>query len=241
MHWHWSPYPFMAAFATCFFLPWAFMFQFNYDQGLLAILSLALAVVLGLVGGVGWVGETVGVIDDEGWSPSAMMMFIGTEIMTIAGVLAAYWTIRLEAPIWPPAGTPELEAPLGWTIFLLLSSFTIAFARKKGEAGDAKGFGNLVLVSMLIWVVFASSIIMTWGELGGQGFTVGVNAYATALYGFSGIHFAHLLFGLLIMLLILKPSFAGKYSPSYARATTMYVHFVNIIGVWAILQIYYWH
>lgn len=239
-HWHTSPYPLMVGFGSGLFLPWAFMMQFNYEQGLIAVILLGLGSLLTIIGGIGWAGETIGVIDDEGWSPSAMFMFIGTEIMTIGGVLMGYWTARLGAPVWPPEGTPAIEAPLMATLILVLSSVTIGFARKHEINGNASGYASMVMASVALWVVFLAMTIMQWSELGAQGFTIGINAYATALYGFTGIHFAHVVIGLLVMLTCLPTAFKGRLSPSYSRSMTMYVHFVNILGIWAILQVFYW-
>lgn len=239
-HWHTSPYPMMTGFGTGFFLPWAFMFQFNYDMGLMAVITLAIGALLTIIGGLGWAGQTIGVIDDEGWSPSAMFMFIGTEIMTIGGVLAGYWVARLGAAEWPPAGTPEIDPPLAATVILIVASLTIGLARKHEINGNASGFANMVMASVVLWVVFLVLTIIGWNELASQGFTIGVNAYATALYGFTGIHFAHVVIGMLIMLTCLPSAFKGRLSFSYTRAMTMYVHFVNVLGVWVLLQVYYW-
>jgi cytochrome c oxidase subunit 3 len=230
----------MVGFGAGLFLPWAFMFQFVYHQGLFAVVALALGALLLLIGGLGWVGETIGVIQDEGWSPAAMLMFIGTEVMTLLGLLAGYWTMRLQAPEWPPAGTPEIHAPYLATLILIASSFTIAMARRRQMAGDAGGFARMTLVSAAIWAVFAYMTISLWGGLTAQGFKIGSNALGTDLYGMTGIHFAHIVFGLLIMLLALPPAFKGRLSASYARAMTTYVHFVNVLGVWVLLQVFVW-
>lgn len=240
VHWHAEPYPLMVGFGAGLFLPWAFMFQFVYHQGLFAIIALALGVLLLLAGGIGWVGATVGVIQDEGWSPSAMLMFIGTEIMTILGLLAGYWTMRLQAPVWPPEGTPAISPPYLATLILFISSFTVAAARKKQMSGNAGGFASMTLLTVAIWLVFAVMSVMSWTSLASQGFTINTNSYGTALFGMTGIHFAHIVFGLLILLLALPPAFRGRLSPSYARAMTMYVHFVNVLGLWVLLQIYLW-
>ena len=239
-HWHTSPYPLLVGFGTCLFMPWAFMLHFNYGASLPALVCLALGVVMMIIGGVGWAGETIGVIDDEGWSPSAMFMFIGTEVMTIAGVMAGYWVARIGAPVWPPEGTPDIEAPLVATIILLLSSITIGLARKNELAGNASGFVAMTVATIIIWIGFMASVISGWGHLSDQGFTIGINAFATALYGFTGIHVAHLMIGLLVMLTVLPTALKGRLSPSYTRSMTMYVHFVNILGVVALMQVYYW-
>jgi len=239
-HWHTSPNPLLVGFGAGLFLPWAFMLQFNYEMQTAALVVLLIGAAMTILGGLGWAAETIGVIDDENWSPAAMFMFIGTEIMTVGGVLAAYWVARMGADTWPPAGTPEIEAPLIATIILILSSFTIGIARKKELEGDSTGFANMVLLSVAIWVVFMVMTVMSWNELNAQGFTIGINAYATALYGFTGIHFAHAVLGILVMLTCVPSAFKGRVSFSYTRAMTMYVHFVNVLGVWVLLQIFYW-
>jgi len=241
-HWHTSPFPMMVGFGAGLFLPWAFMLQFNYEQPTAALVCLAIGAALTIGGGLGWAGETIGVIDDEGWSPSAMFMFIGTEIMTIGGILAGYWVARLGAPVWPPAGTPEIDAsgPLVATIILIVSSITIGIARKRQLDGNASGFAMMTLLSCVIWVVFMAMTISGWNGLAGAGFTIGVNAAATALYGFTGIHFAHVVIGLLVMLTCVPSALKGRTSFSYVRAMTMYVHFVNVLGLWVLFQVYYW-
>ncbi|GMQ99198.1 MAG: hypothetical protein BMS9Abin18_0014 [Zetaproteobacteria bacterium] len=242
IHWHGSPFPLMVGFGTGLFLPWAFMLQFNYTQPTAALVCLVIGGALTIAGGLGWASETIGVIDDENWSPSAMLMFIGTEIMTLGAILAGYWVARLGADVWPPAGTPEIGAsgPLIATIILITSSITIGLARKREMEGNSSGFAMMVLLSAAIWVVFMVMTISDWSVLGSEGFTIGVNAYATALYGFTGIHIAHIVIGLLVMLTCVPSAFKGKLSFSYTRAMTMYVHFVNVLGIWVLLQIYYW-
>lgn len=239
-HWHTSPYPLMVGFGSCLFLPWAFMLQFNYEQAAAAMACLAIGAALTVLGGLGWAGETIGIIDDEGWSPAAMFMFIGTEVMTIGGVLAGYWVARIGAPEWPPVGTPAIHAPVVATLVLCLSSITAGLARKRQIEGNASGFVMLTLVTVVIWAGFMATVIAGWQELSAENFTIGVNAYATALYGFTGIHVAHLVIGLLVMLTPLQAAMKGRLSPSYTRSMTMYVHFVNILGIIALFQIYLW-
>jgi len=241
-HWHTSPYPMMVGFGAGLFLPWAFMLQFNYEQSTAALVCLVIGAALTIAGGLGWAGETIGVIKDENWSPSAMFMFIGTEILTLGAVLAGYWTARLGAPVWPPEGTPEIDPtmPLIATLILVVSSITIGIARKRELDGNSSGFAMMVLLSAAIWVVFMVMTITGWSALSAQGFTIGVNAAATALYGLTGIHMAHVVIGMLVMLTCVPSAFKGKLSFSYTRAMSMYVHFVNVLGLWVLFQVYYW-
>jgi len=157
-------------------------------------------------------------------------------------MLVGYWVARFGAPVWPPTDTPEISAsgPLLATIILLTSSITIGIARKRQLDGNASGFAMMTLLSAAIWVVFMVMTISGWHHLAGEGFTIGVNAAATALYGFTGIHFAHIVIGLLVMLTCVPSALKGRTSFSYTRAMTMYVHFVNVLGLYVLLQVYYW-
>jgi len=168
-------------------------------------------------------------------------MFIGTEIMTVGAVLAGYWVARLGAVEWPPEGTPDIavSGPVIATLILLISSLTIGIARKKQLQDDASGFVRMVLLSSAIWLVFMWLTISGWNHLLAQGFEISTNAASTALYGLTGIHFAHVLIGLLVMLTCVPTAMKGKLSQSYTRAMTMYVHFVNVLGLWVLLQIYF--
>mgnify|MGYP000097045006 CR=1 FL=1 len=242
-HWHTSPNPLLVGFGAGLFLPLAFMAQFVYGMDTAALVILAVGAGMTIMGGLGWAAETIGVIDDENWSPSAMFMFIGTEIMTIGGVLAGYWVARLGAPVWPPEGTPANigtnEAVIS-TLILMVSSFTIGIARKKELNGDASGFATWTLISVVIWIVFAYMLVGSWSDLAAQGFTIGVNAFATSLYGFTGIPMAHLVMVVLVLLTCVPSAFKGRLSFSYTRSMTMYVHFVNVLGFWVLLQVYFW-
>jgi len=241
-HWHTSVFPLMVGFGAGLFLPWAFMLAFNYAEPVAALVCLAIGAGLTIAGGLGWAGETIGIIDDEGWSPSGMFIFIGTEIMTIGAVLASYWVARIGAPVWPPEGTPEINAsgPLLATIILIASSFTIGLARKRELEGNASGFAMMTLLSAVIWVVFLVMTIVNLQSLVAGGFHVGENAAATAIFGFTGIHMAHVIIGLLVMLTCIPSALKGRMSFSYNRAMSMYVNFVNVLGIWVLLQVYYW-
>jgi len=240
-HWHTSPFPMMVGFGAGLFLPWAFMLQFNYNLPTAALVFLAIGAALTIGGGLGWASETIGVLDDENWSPAAMLMFIGTEIMTIGAVLAGYWVARLGANVWPPKGTPEIDPtlPIVATLILITSSISIGFARKRQMEGDASGFVKLVVLSCVIWVAFMVMIVTDWSHLASEGFTIDTNAYSTALYGLTGIHFAHVIIGLLVMLTCLPRALKGKLSFSYTRAMSMYVNFVNVLGLWVLFQVYF--
>src|SRR5919197_5128426 len=59
-----------------------------------------------------------------------MVLFIASEVMFFGGLFGAYFTIRGNAPKWPPPGTPELDWKYAGVITAILvsSSFTMQFA-----------------------------------------------------------------------------------------------------------------
>ena len=240
IHWYSEPHPVLVGFGAGLFLSAAFFFKFFNQQGLIAIFALTLAVVMVLVGGVFWVNEAVGAVKGEGWSPSVMWIFFSLEALIIAGVGIAYWMIRASSPAWPPVGTPEIYKPIFATLFILLSSITATFAYMKQQKNDVSGFMLMTIATVVVWVGFSVLTMMSWGHLIALGFHLNTNAYAIVLYGMTGIHFAHIAFGLFILFLALSRAVHDHLNDYFTRSMSMYVHFVNLLSVWVLVLVFLW-
>ena len=91
-----------------------------------------------------------------------MLLFITSEVMFFAGLFAAYFNVRANAPAWPPVnaetGEPfhlEILPLVGpATVLLILSSFTCQFAVWAIRRGDRTAFVRNIAVTFLIGVVF---------------------------------------------------------------------------------------
>jgi cytochrome c oxidase subunit 3 len=241
LHWETSPWPLVLGAATLLVLPLPFSFHFVYHQPLAAVLCLGIGVPLTVAGIVGWVREAISG-HGEGLSPPAMTWFILAEAMIFLGFFAAYWFMRLSAADWPPAGSvpmPKL-VPAVMTVLLISSSFTIHVAEARFHRGRHGAFLGWLAATMLLGAGFVSLSAYEWGELMGEGFTFGTNAFSTAFFSITGFHAAHVVVGLCIFLALLLPALAQRTNASFIQSAGIYWHFVDIVWLFVVTQVYFW-
>lgn len=240
-HWETSPWPLVVGVGVLLLLPVSFICYFAYHKPLLAVLSLGVGVPLTVAGVVGWVREGLG-HRGEGLSPSAMPWFILAEALIFLSFFAAYWTTRLKALAWPPAGTVELPVviPLIMTALLVSSSFTIHVAELRLLAGDSRRFIAWLLFTMGLGTGFLGFSMYEWSELFHEGFNFGTNIFSTAFFSITGFHAAHVLVGVGIFLAILLPALGGRTNQAFVKAGSLYWHFVDIVWLFVVTQVYFW-
>jgi cytochrome c oxidase subunit 3 len=143
-----------------------------------------------------------------------------------------YFTLRSQASAWPPPGTNlDLLEPSIFTSILVFSSGTMQMAVRSIRAGDRRGMGRWILVTMLLGIVF----------LGGQAhgyakanFNIGSNAYGSAFYTMTGFHALHVFAGLILMLVLLGRAAAGAYAVkdhAGVEVVAYYWHFVDVVWI----------
>lgn len=246
LKWHTSYWPFTISFGVLFLVPLAFIFYFVYKNPLMSALSLGIGAPLTLISIIGWVKE--GLEDVHGYSAGhsvwAMPLFIVAEALLFVGFFVAYWALRLTAPSWPPAGTPEKEflVPIVMTAILFTSSITIHLAERyiEPEHEDRGSFLTWLAVTLILGSVFLGLSAYEWTGLISHGFTVKTNIYSTAFYSITGFHGSHVLVGLGIFLCILFPAIAGKISVPFVKSASIYWHFVDIVWLFVVSQVYFW-
>lgn len=192
-------------------------------------------------------------MDKENPSPGAglfgLVVFLLSLASLFAATLVAYWAVRLDAPSWPPPGAPGLPRVL-WasTAALLASSATMHAAwlgARRGSAGLLRG--GLVLTSALglvFLVLQASGWHTLQGELGfvppaqldPSGHVHGVRHFAGTFYLLTALHAAHVVGGLIPLLVTTGRALRGAYSPARRQGVTLcavYWHFLE--AVWLII------
>ena len=244
LEWHTSVWPLVLSVGILFLIPLPFISFFVYSSATAAIVSLGIGTPLTLLSIAGWVKE--GLEDHhgycEGLSIWAMPFFIMAEALLFVGFFAAYWVTRLQAPTWPPAGTPEMPVliPLIMTAILVSSSITIHMAEQRMDRNDQAGFRLWLKITMVLGVVFLGFSAIEWSELFSHGFELKTNIYSTAFFTITGFHGSHVLVGLCIFLAILLPALKGTVNATFVRSASMYWHFVDIVWFFVVSQIYFW-
>lgn len=168
----------------------------------------------------------------------ATMFLIAGEIMFFAGLVSAFWVLRLAAPAWPPPLQPRLPVLVTGlnTIVLLGSSF--AMMRALRDRGDQARLVRGLAVTGALCVVFLAVQGYEWANLLGYGLTVTSGAYGATFYTLIGVHGLHV-FGALVWLgVVFAGVRRGRFVEAPAatlRACGMYWHFV--VALWPVLYV----
>lgn len=238
-HWDWSVWPFVASFGILA-LALAFSFQFVYHHPTAAAVTLGIGVVMVLAGVSGWTSEAMG--HGEGFSYSAMGWFIVAEAMIFVALFVGYWFMRLEAPFWPPEGTPVIPRvlPLIMTAVLVTSSFTIHHAEALLHEGNQAGFRLWLIVTIVLGGAFLFMSGYEWNHFIHGGFTASTNVFGSSFFSITGFHGGHVIVGLSIFLAGLPSAMRGEADAGFWRTAGLYWHFVDIIWFFVVSQIYFW-
>ena len=127
-----------------------------------------------------------------------MVLISGT--MLFATLLMGYAIYRTSATAWPPVGTGPISLgfPMLSTLTIILSSY---FMRKvRTEFGDLKKAKMNLDTTLVLGFLFMGLQTLFWNELKTSGLLVSSGIFSSVLYGFTWIHAAHVVMGLLSLL-----------------------------------------
>jgi cytochrome c oxidase subunit 3 len=171
-----------------------------------------------------------------------MLLFITSEVMFFAGLFAAYFNVRANAPQWPPLNPETGEAfhiailPLVGpaTVLLILSSFTCQFGVWAIRRGDRTAFMRNFAVTLVIGIVFLIMQAIDYVELGAEGLTLSSGTYGTTYFTLTGFHGAHVFAGVIMLAVVVYRGMAGQFSPRHhdaVEAASLYWHFVDVVWI----------
>ncbi|MEX1171462.1 MAG: cytochrome c oxidase subunit 3 [Chloroflexota bacterium] len=171
-----------------------------------------------------------------------MLLFITSEVMFFAGLFAAYFSVRANAPQWPPIN-PETAEPFHLailplvgpaTVLLIASSFTCQFAVWAIRRGDRTAFLRNIAVTFTIGVVFLIMQGIDYAILGSEGVTLSAGTFGTTYFTLTGFHGAHVFGGVIMLGVVLYRGMAGQFSARHhdaVEATSLYWHFVDVVWI----------
>ncbi len=158
------------------------------------------------------------------------VVFLASESMLFAALLAAYYYLRGATATWPPAGT-ELDAGsmAAGTALLALGSVTMGVAQiaatRRGRA----------LARLMLAVTIAAALAFLYLELRdwhAANFRIADSAYATVYYVLTGTHFAHVAAGAVLLaavaVFLRAPAFTREHHAG-VEAVAYYWHFVFVV------------
>jgi cytochrome c oxidase subunit III len=167
-----------------------------------------------------------------------MILFITSEVMFFAGLFAAYFAVRAQAPQWPPAEFADslhifpLVGPA--TVLLIISSVTVQFGVWAIRRNDRTGFIRNIAITLLLGIIFLVMQAADYLVLAHEGLTLGAGPFGTTYYTLTGFHGAHVFGGVIMLGVVLYRAMAGQFSARHhdaVEATSLYWHFVDVVWI----------
>src|ERR1017187_650479 len=143
-------------------------------------------------------------------SKMIILIVIGTIIMLFAGMTSAY-IVREAEGNWIKFDLPKMF----WISsgLILLSSVTMNMAVRAAKKDNSKSVTQALLLTTLLGLGFVVTQYLAWTSLYSQGIIFAGNPSESFLYVLTGLHVAHLLAGI-IALLVTSSKASRKISSS---------------------------
>lgn len=166
-----------------------------------------------------------------------VLLFIGSEIMLFAGLLAVYTALRFGHVTWPSAQL-YLPVKVTWvnTFFLLASSYTMWQAVAAGRKDQQQRSITLLTITAALGTLFLSIQGYEWVQLIRDGLTIRAGVYGATFYLLIGCHALHVLGAVVWLLVVLQLTRQGRFPSSRfvgVEVCAWYWYFVG--GLWVLL------
>ncbi len=183
-----------------------------------------------------------------GWGKLMMWIFLCSDAMSFAGLLATYGAVRLGSNNWPNPAT-VLDVPLTAvnTFILICSSVTMVKALSAIRHGNRKGLLLWLGGTILGGSTFLGIQAYEWTHLIHEGLTIQGNPFGiSSLFGatffiLTGFHGCHVLSGVIYLLCIAIRGAQGVYTAeknSPVEIAGLYWHFVDLIWILVFTFVY---
>lgn len=157
-------------------------------------------------------------------------------LMAFAGLTSAY-LIRHSDSDWV-----SFELPNSFfisTASILLSSITLILAKRAVKKDDLKQVKQFVGLSLIFGLGFVIAQFYSYGVLVENGhYFTGSNISSSFLYVLTGVHLAHVISGIIVLIVLLVRSLMEKYTAEEHLGLSLgstYWHFLDVLWIYLLL------
>lgn len=200
-------------------------------------------------------------------STLGMWIFLVTEILFFGGLFTAYLVYRIAHATAFALASRELDVTLGAvnTAVLITSSLTMALAVRAAQLGRRRPLVAFLVATLLLgslflgikaveykekidhhlfpgpgfeWQPVSAETTSLAGELAPAG---GVEMFFSLYFAMTGLHAAHMVVGLGILIVLLVPAARGKFGAAYHNPIEcfgLYWHFVDVVWIFLFPLLY---
>jgi heme/copper-type cytochrome/quinol oxidase subunit 3 len=181
----------------------------------------------------------VGPIGRNGVGQWGVGALIASEAALFGYLLFSYYYIGASAlPGWLLEPRPKMWPVLPNTILLIASSFVAWYGERGVEKGDRRQALIGLLGAFVMGAVFALVQVEEWSQ---KNYGLGSSSYASLYFTTTGLHMAHVLVGLVILVTLALWVGLDYFSPRrriVVSAGVFYWHFVDIVWVFVFTTYY---
>ena len=176
-----------------------------------------------------------------------MWIYLITDAMTFGGLLIGYAYLRAQAMgTWPdPAEHLGIGLSSIATFILICSSVSMVLAIRGSSMANRQQLIGWLAVTIAGGAVFLGIQVYEYKHLLHEGigfasFGHGTALFASTFYAITGFHGAHVLTGVIYLIVILFKSLNGRYDgdPSHVEIAGLFWHFVDLIWILVFTFIY---
>lgn len=171
-------------------------------------------------------------------------LFLASEAMLFGGLFSAYVFLRIGDPAWP-RGAELLNVPLATlnTVVLISSSMTMAMAWASLKLDDFARHRRFLAATLALGLVFLIVKGFEYSEKFSHGYYPSTNNFYGIYFVLTGIHFLHLVGGVLVLLFFLGPGVRmWRREPerftNRIEITGLYWHFVDLVWIFLFPSLY---
>ncbi len=171
------------------------------------------------------------------WPKLMMWLFLLQDTLTFAALLTGYWMLRIATVDWPPQYEIfDLYLVAFMTFVLICSSATMAVAVAASARGHRRLSGRFLWLTVLGGVTFLGLQAYEWTHFIAEGARLATNPWGVPLFSASffvitGFHGAHVLAGVIYLLITIARQAAGRIKPESVEIAGLYWHFVDLVWV----------
>jgi cytochrome c oxidase subunit 3 len=172
------------------------------------------------------------------WRKLMMWLFLVTDALLFAGLLAGYAFCRLASDRpWPDRSEVfDLDFIALMTFALITSSSTMASAVLAARNGSRSAARSFLLATAAIGLAFIGMQAYEWTHFIHDGGRLsenpwGVPGFSAYFFLITGFHGTHVLIGVLVLLLTAARSLAKPDAAERVEVAGLYWHFVDLVWV----------
>ncbi len=179
-----------------------------------------------------------------GWPKFMMWIFLVSDTLTFAGLLAGYGVMRLSLGRWPI----QFEIFTIWlvslmTFILICSSATMAVAVGAARRGDHPRVLRFLLLTVLGGLLFLGMQAYEWTTFIREGARLfgnpwGIPQFSATFFIITGFHGGHVTGGVIYLLITAIRWSRRRIQPESVEIAGLYWHFVDLVWVFIFTLLY---